>query len=352
MEYWQLITIALVALIALLPLSTPPQPHLQPRVVIMPLYQAQGAVALRDVYGVSRYTGAGVRVAVVDTGVDYTHPDLSGAVEALVSFVATTKDGAPLVWFVGVNGSLGDARRFDEYVKSQVGFYAWLDEHGHGTHVAGIIAGNGVLSGGRYAGLAPNAKIWAVKILGAQGAGSIDTLVKALRWLADQPVDIVNLALGLNAPPPDSLRDAVALLASKGKIVVAAAGNSGVIGAVEYPARYPSVIAVAAVDASGLRASFSAMGLPSDWKPDFAALGVNVVSTLPTYQCTLGRGPYAALSGTSMATAVASGILALWLEAVGPQARDKVFLAASASIPASPVAYKTLVLGYGILLPP
>ncbi|MEZ0394546.1 MAG: S8 family serine peptidase [Desulfurococcaceae archaeon] len=351
MERLHLLTAALAAIIVLLPLAAPRQ-RPQPRVTLMPPYRAGGAVALRDVYGVSKYTGAGVRVAVVDTGIDYTHPDLSEAVEALASFVVSSDGGGPLVWIVGINGTLSAAREFDEYVKLRVGCYAWLDENGHGTHVAGIIAGSGKLSAGRYAGLAPGAKLWVVKVLDAQGTGSVAALVKALRWLADKPVDVVNLALGLTAPPPEELREAVELLASRGKVVVAAAGNSGTIGAVEYPARYPSVVAVAAVDARGERAPFSAMGLPSDWKPDFAALGVNVVSTLPTYQCTLGRGPYAALSGTSMATAVASGIVALWLEAVGPQARDKVFLAASASIPASPLAYKTLVLGYGVLLPP
>lgn len=331
-------------------------PSRQADVLLMPVSVDDSGVALSDVYGRPALTGAGVRVAVVDTGVDYTHPDLRDRVRVLVSFTVTTSNGDPVVFIVGVNGSLSDALSLDRWFKQVTGSYAWLDEHGHGTHVAGIIAGTGVASGGRYAGLAPGAELWVVKVLGRDGTGSVETLCKALEWLAGQNVDIVNLALGFrSAEVAASVQSSIRKLVSSGKVVVAAVGNSGVIGAVEYPARLEEVYAVAAVDRMGFRAPFSAMGMPGSWKPDFAALGVRVVSTLPTYPCTLSKGAsiYGALSGTSMATATASGLLALWVEAVGRDAvRKRDFIASHAVIPASPVSYKTLVIGYGVLLPP
>ncbi|MEM1810179.1 MAG: S8 family serine peptidase [Thermofilaceae archaeon] len=309
-------------------------------------------VAVIDVYPVSRYTGAGVRVAVVDTGVDYTHPDLAHAVEVLVSFTVKSR-GRPLVFIVGVNGTLADARGLDELYRISTGSYAWLDENGHGTHVAGLIAGSGAASGGRYRGVAPGARLWVVKVLGRDGSGSLEDLLAALEWLADKPVDVVNLALGFRDESLARLvKTRVDALAARGKIVVAAAGNDGVIGAVNFPARLPSVYAVAAVDRDGRLAPFSSLGTPTDMKPDFAALGVAVVSTVPTYGSRVapGRTTYAALSGTSMACAVASGLMALWVEAVGREAAPRA--AAAAVLAGSPILPKTLSVGYGYLMPP
>ncbi|MEM1606079.1 MAG: S8 family serine peptidase [Fervidicoccaceae archaeon] len=349
-----ILTLILSAILAAAALSiTPPLARRGVEVYAVPVRPAAAgeAVAVADVYPVSRYTGAGVRVAVVDTGVDYTHPDLAGAVEVLASFTVRSSGGRPLVFIVGVNGSLADARSVDELVKMQVGAYAWLDEHGHGTHVAGLIAGSGAASGGRYRGVAPGVKLWVVKVLDSSGSGSIEALAAALDWLADKPVDVVNLALGFRDEQAVRLiRKQVEALVSRGKIVVAAAGNDGVVGAVNYPARLPGVYAIAAVDRSGRLAPFSSLGTPADMKPDFAALGVAVVSTVPTYGSRVAPGSkYAALSGTSMACAVASGLMALWVEAAG---RDAAAAAAAAVIAGNPLIPKSLSVGYGYLVPP
>lgn len=345
-------------LAALLILSFAASLHRAPSeatVRLMPLSLSSGGVSVSEVYGRPRLTGAGVRVAVVDTGVDYTHPDLRDRVRVLASFTTTTLSGQPLVFIVGVNGSLDDALALDSFVLERTGRYAWLDENGHGTHVAGLIAGSGALSGGRYMGVAPGVELWSVKVLGRNGTGSVDALYRALSWLAEEDVDIVCMALGLSSPEAaEKLKPAVDRLAASGKLIVAAAGNSGLLGAVDFPARFDGVYAIAAVDRNGEKAPFSSMGTPLDWKPDFAAVGVSLVSTVPLRGNALGVSPpYAALSGTSMATGVAAGILALWVEAVGRDAvRRRDFLAAHASIPASPLVYKTLSIGYGLLVPP
>jgi serine protease AprX len=314
----------------------------------------------------SRFTGAGARVAVVDTGVDYTHPDLRHAVRVLASFVVRTGRGAPLVWIVGVNGTLEGARSFDDYVYSSVGAYAWLDENGHGTHVCGIIAGSGAASGGLYRGVAPNAELWVVKAFSKDGTATLDAILDALYWLLDKPVDIVNLSFavqGESSGDADPVVAAAEQLAKAGKIVVAAAGNDGPAPfTVAAPAVSPLVVAVAAVDGEGRPALFSGVGgWGSPVKPDVAALGVGVVAPAPTYPTRLTpyllpwNRYYAALDGTSMATAAASGVLALWVEAVGREAvaaNLQDFLRRR-SVPTSPFLLpKTFVNGYGLLVPP
>ena len=314
----------------------------------------------------SRFTGAGARVAVVDTGVDYTHPDLERAVKVLASFIVRTGKGAPLVWIVGVNGTLAAARSYDDYVYSVVGAYAWLDENGHGTHVCGIIAGSGAASGGLYRGVAPNAELWVVKAFSKDGTATLDAILDALYWLQDKPVDIVNLSFavqGESSGDADPVVAAAEQLARAGKIVVAAAGNDGPIPfTVTAPAVSPLVVAVAAVDEQGNPALFSSVGgWGSPVKPDAAALGVGVVAPAPTYPTRLTpyllpwNRYYAVLDGTSMATAAASGVLALWVEAVGREAvaaNLQDFLRRR-SVPTSPFLLpKTFVNGYGLLVPP
>lgn len=356
MKHWVAVLLGLMALsIALAPQPPPPRHSIR----LLPFYTSPlgTGVTVSEVYGVSRYTGRGVVVAVLDTGVDYTHPDLQHAIKLLASFTVRTKDGRPLVWIVGYNGTLSDARIFDETVKKSVNTYAWLDEHGHGTHVSGIIAGDGSLSGGSIRGVAPSVSLWVIKVLGPDGTGSIKDLEDALLWLAKMydsgyQIDVVNLSLGVDDKEEgEKIANACLELVKRGVIVVAAAGNNGVAGGIDYPARAKGIIASTAVDQNGKRAFFASMGAPGVEKPDYATLGVNVLATAPTYPSRLGRTGYVALSGTSMSTAVLSGVTALWVEAVGRATALQAMEASS--LPASPVGVgRTWSIGVGYAVPP
>ncbi|MFC7395373.1 S8 family peptidase [Scopulibacillus cellulosilyticus] len=206
-----------------------------------------------------------VKIAVVDTGVDYNHPDLIGKVIKGRDFV--DKDNDP------------------------------LDENEHGTHVAGIAAAN-TNNGQGIAGLAPKASILAVRVLDASGNGTLDNIAQGIRYAADQGAQVINLSLGGNTGSK-TLQDAVNYAWNKGSVVVAAAGNAGST-LPSYPAYYSHVIAVAATDKNDKLASFSNRG---KWV-DLAAPGVDIYSTVP-------GGNYARLSGTSMASPVVAGIAGL-----------------------------------------
>lgn len=313
------------------------------------------------IHGFSRYTGNGVTVAIIDTGADYLHPDIRDRIYMLVSFRVRTGKGHPLVWIVGVNGSLYDAKMFDDYVMDSVGEYAWLDMNGHGTHVAGIIAGSGRLSGGLYRGMAPNARLIIIKAFSGSGYATIDDILDALEWVSKRKdIDIVNLSFGTTKHDGN---DPVGVMAEtvymNGKIVVAAAGNAyNVPGSITSPAANRYVIAVGAYDPyTNTVAYFSSMG-PVDIndKPDIVAVGVSVISDFPEYSVTLDpyrmNKYYASLSGTSMASAVASGIMARWVEAVGKNTvRSKMFLYMESDT-LNPMIDKNWLSGYGILRSP
>ena len=313
------------------------------------------------VHGFSRYTGAGVVVAIIDTGVDYLHPDLKDNIVMLVSFRIRTKSGKPLIWIVGVNGSLEDAYMYDSTVYSNTGEYAWLDENGHGTHVAGIIAGTGVMSGGKYVGVAPNAKLVIIKAFTQEGFASTDDILDALEWVSRQKnIDIVNLSFGTTKRESnDPISLAAASVYQSGKIVVAAAGNNGQFpGTIVSPATNPNVIAVAAYDPyHNIIPMFSSMGpVDSLDKPDITADGYWVVAPFPDYNVAIDvhriDGYYASLSGTSMATAVASGILARWVEAVGREAVHRPGFLEQVCSTLNPLTNKNWLAGYGIIESP
>lgn len=208
----------------------------------------------------ARTMGAGVKVAIIDTGIDATHPDLKGRVAGGITYY-------------------GDS---------------WADDHSHGTHVAGIIAasrdGNGV------AGVAPEASLYAVKVLDENGGSLITTIIRGILWAAKNEMDVANLSLGARIPffP---LHLAVMHANSKGVTLVAAAGNDA--GGVNWPARYGDVIAVSALAEPDKIASFSSRGK----QVEFIAPGVGVRSTIP--------GGYASYSGTSMASPHVAGLAAL-----------------------------------------
>jgi serine protease AprX len=230
------------------------------------------------------------------------------------------------------------------------------DDAGHGTHVAGIIAGSGAASGGQQAGVAPGAALWSLKALGLNGSGKLTDVLAALDWLTTNAVAnhirVVNLSFGtpvLESYLTDPLTLATQALVQQGVVVVAAAGNDGtdsqghtVWGGITSPGNAPWVITVGASSTMGTLtraddtlANFSSRGptaVDRGAKPDIVASGVGTISTaafgsaeyqscavaVPT--CLIGgtrhtAAPYMALSGTSMATPVVSGTVALMLQA-------------------------------------
>ncbi len=174
-----------------------------------------------------------------------------------------------------------------------------MDLNGHGTHVAGTAAAETNNSRG-VAGMAPNTDILAVRVLDANGGGSLADIADGIRYAADTGAEVINLSLGCNCDTK-TLEDAVNYAWNKGSVLIAAAGNDGVSTTFE-PASYSNVIAVAAVDRYDNLASFSNYG---SWV-DVAAPGVDIASTYPDNR-------YVYLSGTSMASphvAVLVGLLA------------------------------------------
>ncbi|HEV3378469.1 MAG TPA: S8 family peptidase [Thermoleophilaceae bacterium] len=252
--------------------------------------------------------GGGVAVAVIDSGVDRDHPDL-----------------APNAWRnPGESGSGRESNGLDDDLNGRVDDWrGWdfvandadpADENGHGTHVAGTIAarrGNGI----GVAGVADGSRILPLRVLDAQGTGSVAGVIQAYAYAARAGAKVVNLSLG-SSVPSRAEQDAIAAFPSM--MFVAAAGNGGDDGIgddndldPEYPCAYPlsNVVCVAASDNRDLPAPFSNFGASS---VDLAAPGVSIVSTVP-------GGGYAWYSGTSMATPHVAGAAAM-LWAASPSA--------------------------------
>ncbi len=231
----------------------------------------------------SGWTGRGVLVGQIDTGVDEKHPDLAGRIAAQRDF---TGDG-----------------------------------NGHGTQVAGIIAGSGIASGGKYRGIAPDAQLVVAKALGADGGGATSNVIAALEWAVNQGVKVVNMSLGFNGPADgtDPLSMAVDAATARGCLVVVAAGNSGPdASSIGAPAAARTALAVGAIDRAGQVTLFSSRGPTADGrsKPDLVAPGEGIVSCRA--QASAGRmieGYYTPSSGTSMAAPHVAGAAALLLQA-------------------------------------
>lgn len=235
-----------------------------------------------------RHTGKGVTVAVIDTGIA-PHPDLTKPRSRIIGF----KD------FVN--------HRLEPY-----------DDEGHGTHVAGIIAGNGHSSKGKYRGIAPEANLVGVKVLNSSSSGTISDVLAGMQWVLNNrkkyKIKIVNMSFGAAVSQPcqkDPLCLAARKMVQEGLIVVVAAGNSGPDPkTINSPGTAPSVITVGAMDDRVDLMSippFSSRGPTPEGihKPDIVAPGVNITSLNHR-----GSG-YVAMSGTSMATPMVSGALAL-----------------------------------------
>jgi thermitase len=212
----------------------------------------------------------GARIAVVDTGIDQTHPDLSGQTAACASSL--------------------DLVLVDQCA----------DDNGHGTHVAGTIAAK-ANNGIGVAGVAFNADLVICKALDEFGSGSIADVANCIDWAASQGAKVISMSLVGGATMTIQQAVANAWNDGNGAVIVAAAGNDG-DDTVYYPAGYPEVVAVAATDNSDARADFS----NANADVEIAAPGVDILST------SLGGG-YATSSGTSMATPHVSGVAAiLW----------------------------------------
>jgi len=230
---------------------------------------------------------ADVRVAVLDTGVNLAHPELRGKIVAQADFV----DLAGL----DTSSFVGDFLGADDDPE---------DELGHGTHVAGIIAGEGVAMD---PGIVPQCRLMAVRVLATlqvgdttQGAGIVDNINPAIKWAVDRGADVINMSLGIRhmgggLPHEDVIRYALA----RGVTVVAASGNDGT-DTKYYPGALPGVVAVGAVDDHGQVAPFSSYGA----RITVVAPGVNILSSF-------AHGRYAVASGTSQASPAVAGAVAL-----------------------------------------
>ncbi|MDG4793846.1 S8 family serine peptidase [Micromonospora sp. WMMD1082] len=231
------------------------------------------------------YTGQGVRVAVLDSGVDTAHPDLTGRV--------------------------AEARNFTEEANPG-------DIVGHGTHVASIIAGSGAASDGRYRGVAPDATLLSGKVCEEYGCTE-SAILAGMQWAATEArADVINLSLGgMDTPEIDPLEEAVNTLTEQtGALFVISAGNAGRAGSVGSPASAEAALAVGAVDRDDELAYFSSQGPRTGddaLKPDITAPGVDIVAARG--QGTQLGDPvgqqYVAASGTSMSAPHVAGAAAL-----------------------------------------
>lgn len=215
------------------------------------------------------YRGEGITIAIIDSGC-YMHSDLKNNIIGGKNF--TTEDNS-------------DANIFEDY-------------NGHGTHVAGTIAGNG-----QILGVAPNSKLLILKVLDKKGNGNMLNIVNAINYAIQQKVDIISMSLGCPIEIPQ-LKTSIDKALAKNISIVCACGNSGDNSPntveIDYPAYYNEVISVGAIDNARMNAKFS----NSNKEIDLVAPGVNIVSTSL-------KNEYASLDGTSMATPHVTGALAL-----------------------------------------
>ena len=217
--------------------------------------------------------GGGVKVAVLDTGIDYTHPELVAAYRGGDNFVSLDPD------------------YHDPYDDS------W---NSHGTHVAGVIAAAKNDAG--VVGVAPNAELYAVKVLDGAGFGPESAVIAGIEWAVANQMNVINFSFGLFNPSP-ALEEVCQAAYDAGILMVAASGNT-FGGEVLFPARYPSVIAVSATAPDDSVAAISSIGP----EIELAAPGIGINSTI-------AGGSYNYLSGTSQASPHVAGVAALLLSA-------------------------------------
>jgi len=328
-------------------------------------YRTAMTVGARNVITKYGYTGAGVGVAVIDSGITSWHDDLMNYTSKLFPY--------------------GNQRvaKFVDFVNGRTLPY---DDNGHGSHVAGIIGGVGYDSGFNKAGIAPLASLISLKVLDQNGQGTVSRIIAALGWVAANyktyNIRVVNMSVGAGVYESywtDPLTLACKALTDKGIVVVAAAGNAGKNangqlqwGGIAAPGNAPWVLTVGASSTMGTNdrsddemASFSSSGptaVDFEAKPDLVAPGVGTVSlAVPgsTFYLTkatallpgstpTGFMPYLALSGTSMAAPVVSGTVALMMQA-NPNLTPNLVKAILQYTAEQRVGYSALRQGAGFL---
>jgi subtilisin len=249
-----------------------------------------GRIGANTVQTEDNVNGSGVKVGIIDTGIDGSHTDL--AVSGGTSFVSGT---------------------------------TWQDDNGHGTHVAGTVAaiannGTGVV------GVAPGVSLYAIKVLDSSGSGTYSAIAQGIEWAVTNGMDVINMSLG-GSQGSTTLEQAVNNAWNRGVVIVAAAGNSGTRSGsgdnIGYPAKYEPVIAVGSVNSSDVRSTFSSTGPALD----IMAPGETILSLR------LGGGT-TTMSGTSMASPHVAGVAALVLAAnpsfTNAQVRDRLISTAEA----------------------
>lgn len=231
-------------------------------------------------------TGKGVTVAVLDTGVDTSHPDLADRVSVTKSFI----DGQEVA-----------------------------DRNGHGTHVTSTVGGSGAASDGTEKGVAPGATLAVGKVLSDQGSGSDSQIIAGMEWAArDVHAKVISMSLGSTEPSDgtDPMAEAVNTLSKEtGALFVIAAGNTGAPSSIGSPGAADSALTVGAVDAADEAAYFTSAGPrygDNALKPDVSAPGVDILAARS--QLVDGSGYYTSMSGTSMATPHVAGVAALLAE--------------------------------------
>lgn len=242
--------------------------------------------------------GKGIKIGIIDTGIDTKHPDL--------------KDRIASTW------------SYDQSVE---------DENGHGTHVAGIIGASENQKG--MIGIAPESSLYVAKAMNAKGQGSMDVLCEALEWCLNQQVDIINLSLGTSQIAPIYVHRMLYECINAGIWIVAAAGNQH--EEVSWPALEAPVLAVGAMTKEKQVASFSNYGAALD-------LSMPGVSILSTYL----QQRYARLSGTSMAAPMVSGILGLY-KSIASDSFDVMYQKLTRSIIDAGSAGFDHQFGYGMI---
>nr|WP_232337189.1 S8 family serine peptidase [Lysinibacillus timonensis] len=255
----------------------------------------------------SEFTGKGVKIAVLDTGIA-PHNDLE--IAGGVSFTSYTP--------------------------------SYIDDNGHGTHVAGIIGAENNDIG--VVGVAPDADVYAVKVLDRNGSGNLSDIIKGIDWAITNNMDIINLSLGTQVDSL-ALKQTVDKAYNKGILVVAAAGNDGnsegIGETVDYPARYDSVIAVSATDSSNIRGAFSSTGA----EVEVAGPGMKILSTFLSNQ-------YAYMNGTSMAAPFVAGNLALLKQANSTSTHIQLRKKLKETVIDIGVSGKDSFYGYGLVQAP
>ena len=234
----------------------------------------------------SFYTGKGIGVCILDTGI-YEHIDFTGRIWAFYDFLAFKRRP--------------------------------YDDNGHGTHVAGLVAGDGTASMGKYRGAAPGCGIISLKVLDRYGTGSQDDVLRALRWIRENRqqyrIRVVNISVGTTCNSKRNharLLESVEQLWDEGVVVVTAAGNQGARpGSITAPGSSKKVITVGSCDLLEGRSAISGRGPTAECvcKPDIVAPGNKIMSCVPGKPYS-----YGVKSGTSMSTPLVTGAIACALE--------------------------------------